>query len=232
MFSAYHQHEVLHHNTSIYHPVMKLISYLSIYLSKQLTSTWWKSHLQNSEYGKHLKDHWNNTQLHHLVNIPLVPIAQLYRHMINSNGPLSPFISTDESIDDTAFLWTLSSHTGIHIMAIGSLIPAGLGIFCFYFFWCQPARLARQHLWSGSLWHTIVDDDVEAAPIYRCNGKAKQPITRPHENHDLCMKWEPTWMESQQKQHAQSKSLPTSRSLDRKSKIQGMQWTHMVCCQT
>ena len=44
--------------------------------------------------------------------------------------------------------------------------------------------------------HTIVDDNVEAAPIYRYEGKAGQPLARPHENHDLCMKWEPTQMES------------------------------------
>ena len=43
--------------------------------------------------------------------------------------------------------------------------------------------------------YTIVDDDVEAAPIYRCNGRAKQP-TRPCENHDLHMDQVPTWMES------------------------------------
>ena len=39
--------------------------------------------------------------------------------------------------------------------------------------------------------YTIVDDDVEAAPFYRCNSKAKQP-TRPHNNHDLHMEQEPT----------------------------------------
>ena len=60
-----------------------------------------------------------------------------------------------------------------------------------------------------------MDDDVEAAPIYRGNGKAGQPLLRPHENHDLHNKWEPTWTESQQKQQAQSKAVPKSRSLDR-----------------
>ena len=44
--------------------------------------------------------------------------------------------------------------------------------------------------------YTIVDDNVEAAPIYRCDGKAGQPIVRPHENHDLHIEWEPTQMES------------------------------------
>ena len=77
-------------------------------------------------------------------------------------------------------------HLGIYVTAIGSLIPAGLGIFCCYFFWCQPARLVCQPLQPGNMLYTIVDDDVEAAPIYRCNGKALHPI-RPHKNHGLAI---------------------------------------------
>ena len=38
---------------------------------------------------------------------------------------------------------------------------------------------------------TIVDNNVEAAPIYRYNSKAKQP-TRPCDYHDLYMEQEPT----------------------------------------
>ena len=79
-------------------------------------------------------------------------------------------------------------------MAIGSPIPAGLGTFCCYFFWCQPARLVCQPLQPGTMQYTIVDD-VEAAPIYRCNSRAKQP-TRPCKNHGLCMEQVSIWMES------------------------------------
>ena len=147
---------------------------------------------------QHLKDHRNETQLHHLSSIPSVLIAQLYKHMISGIKPITPFTSPTESIDDTESIWTLFSHT-----AIGSLIPASLGIFRCYFFWCQPARLVHWPLQPGSMWYTIVDDYVEAAPIYRCDGKAKQP-TGPHENHDLQMEQEPTLMESQQKQQSQS----------------------------
>ena len=43
--------------------------------------------------------------------------------------------------------------------------------------------------------YTIVDDDVEAGPIYRCNGKTSQPA-RPCENHGLHIEHIPTWMES------------------------------------
>ena len=67
--------------------------------------------------------------------------------------------------------------------------------------------------------HTIVDDNVEASPICRCDGKAGQPIISPCENHNLCMVLEPTWMESQQKQQTQSKAIPASGSLDTYSKI-------------
>ena len=92
---------------------------------------------------QHLEDHWSGTQLDHLVNIPSVPVNQLYKDMISSNGPITPLMSTDESMDDTASIWTLFSHTGIYIMAIRLLIPAGLGIFCCYFFWCRHARLVH-----------------------------------------------------------------------------------------
>ena len=43
--------------------------------------------------------------------------------------------------------------------------------------------------------YTILDDDEEAAPIYRCEGKAAQPI-RPCENHGLHVEHIPTWTES------------------------------------
>ena len=43
--------------------------------------------------------------------------------------------------------------------------------------------------------YTIVDDNVQVAAIYRCNGKEPQP-TRPHENHGLDIEHLPTWPES------------------------------------
>ena len=66
--------------------------------------------------------------------------------------------------------------------------------------------------------YTFVDDDVEAAPIYRCDGKASQPI-RPHENHGLHIEHIPTWMESQCKQQMQSFVVPAQGSLANMTKI-------------
>ena len=149
-----------------------------------------------------------------MANIPMVPVAHLDKHLINNKEPIHPFNLADKSIDDTGSIWTLFSNTGIYVVAIGLLIPAGLGIFCCFFFWYQPAMLVGCPLWSGFTWHTIVDDDVEAAPIYRSDDKAGQPILRPHDNHDLYMKWEPRHTESWQKQQAQSTAVPYSRSLN------------------
>ena len=95
----------------------------------------------NFHIWQHLKDHRNETQIHNLSSIPSVRIAQLYKHMISGIKPITPFTSPTESIDDTESIWTPFSHTGVYATDIGLLIPAGLGIFCCYFFWCQPARL-------------------------------------------------------------------------------------------
>ena len=62
-----------------------------------------------------------------------------------------PFNTTDESTEDTDLICTLFLHTGMYVTAIGLLLPAGLGIFCCYIFWCPPARLACQPLQPGNM---------------------------------------------------------------------------------
>ena len=93
---------------------------------------------------QHLEKHQNESQLQHLASIPSVPVEQLYRHMAKDIPHITPFTLPEESTGDTDSIWTLSSHTGVYVMAIESLTTAGLGIFCCYFYWCQPARLACQ----------------------------------------------------------------------------------------
>ena len=63
--------------------------------------------------------------------------------MIRGTQHIVPLDTADELTGDTDSTWTLFLHTGIYVMTIGSLIPAGLGVFCCYFFWCQPARLVH-----------------------------------------------------------------------------------------
>ena len=82
---------------------------------------------------QHLRDHRNETQLQHLTTIPSIPVNKIFQHMINGTQHITPFNTAGESTD---LIWTIFTHTGIYVMAIVLLIPAGLGIFCCYFFWC------------------------------------------------------------------------------------------------
>ena len=85
---------------------------------------------------QHLRNNRSETQLQHLTTIPLILINKIDQHIINGTQHIMPFDINNESTEDTDLIWTLFLHTGMYITAIGLLIPAGLGIFCCYFFWC------------------------------------------------------------------------------------------------
>ena len=82
--------------------------------------------------------------------------------------------------------------------------------------------IACRPLQSGNTQYTIVDDNVEVAPIYSCKGKANKP-TRPCENHGLAIEHLPTWSESHHKLQSKSFAVPTHGSLGKSPKIQGTQ---------
>ena len=73
-------------------------------------------------------------QLEHLTTVPSIPIHKIYQHLLNSTIPVLSF--NTESTENTDSLWTLFTHPGIYVSAIGSLIPVGIGLFSCYFFWC------------------------------------------------------------------------------------------------
>ena len=100
-------------------------------------------------------------------------------------------------------------------------IQSGL---CFHIQGCtlQPGRLVSQPLPPGNMQYTIVDDDVEAAPIYRHDGKVLPP-TRPNENYGLAIEHLPTQTEDQCKQQLKSLVVSVHGSLENSSKIQGTQ---------
>ena len=96
----------------------------------------------NFHIWQHLGSNRSDMQLQHLTTVPSIPVHKIYQHLLNSTMPIVPF--NTESSGDTDSIWTLFAHPGIYISAIGSLIPIGIGLFCCYFFWCRPARLAHQ----------------------------------------------------------------------------------------
>ena len=68
--------------------------------------------------------------------------------------------------------------------------------------------------------YTIVDNDVEVARMYRCDGKDPQP-TILHENHGLAIECLPTWPESLCKKQLKSLVVPVQGSLKKSSIFQG-----------
>ena len=83
---------------------------------------------------QHLGNNKSDIQLQHLATVPSIPIHRVYQHLLNSTMPIVPF-NTDPS-EDTDSLWNIFTHPGIHISALGSIIPVGIGLFCCNFFWC------------------------------------------------------------------------------------------------
>ena len=98
---------------------------------------------------QHMGSNHSETQLQHLATIPSIPVHKVYQHLLNSSLQLTPF--NMKPSEDMTTLWNLFTHPGIYISALGSLIPVGIGLFCCYFFWCQPARLACQPLQPGNM---------------------------------------------------------------------------------
>ena len=78
---------------------------------------------------QHLEDHRNETQLQQLATVPSITVNKIYQHIIRGTQHITPFNTADELMGDTDSMWTLLLHTGIYVLAIGLLIPAGLGIF-------------------------------------------------------------------------------------------------------
>ena len=166
---------------------------------------------------QHLGSNKSDIQLQHLATIPSIPLHKVYQHLLNTTTPIVPFNA--DSSKDTDSLWNIFTHPGIYVSALGSIIPVGIGLFCCYFFWCHPVRLVCWPLQQGNMQYTIVDDNVEVAVIYRCNGKAIQP-TRPHKNHGLTIEHLPTWTESHSKLQSKSFAVPVQGSLGKSPKMQ------------
>ena len=90
---------------------------------------------------QHLGSNRSDMQLQYLTTIPSIPVHKVYQHLLNSTMPIVPF--NTESSGNTNSLWSVFTHPGIYVSALGLIIPVGVGLFCCYFFWCQPARLVH-----------------------------------------------------------------------------------------
>ena len=80
---------------------------------------------------QHLGNNQSDMQLQHLVTIPSIPVHKVYQHLLNSTMQLTPF--NTEPLEDADSLWSVFTHPGIYISALGSITPVGVELFCCYF---------------------------------------------------------------------------------------------------
>ena len=81
---------------------------------------------------QHLGNNRSDEQLQQLATIPSILVHKVYQHLLNSTLPIVPF--NTEPSEHTDSLWSVFTHQGIYVSALGSIIPVGIGLFCCYFF--------------------------------------------------------------------------------------------------
>ena len=74
--------------------------------------------------------------LQKLANILEVPVAKLYRGMINNSEPIHSF--TIEDNKDPSLIWTILKHPGTYIGTISMIFVLCKGVYCLKF-WIRPA---------------------------------------------------------------------------------------------
>ena len=134
---------------------------------------------------QHFNSNWTTLHLQELANVPEVPVALLYKHMINTNEPVHPFTIKDDG-KDPSLICTILMHPGTYIGTIGMIFAVCIGVYCFKRFWFRPSTPKHQPYSPIPSQHAIGDNDVEVAPIYISGSMVEEP-RRPHKNHDLCI---------------------------------------------
>ena len=78
--------------------------------------------------------HFNRNQTHfhlqRLTKVPEVPVAQLYRGMINTSEPIHSFPIKDDD-EDSSLTWAILKHPWTYIGTIGRIFAVCIGVYCF-----------------------------------------------------------------------------------------------------
>ena len=114
--------------------------------------------------------------------------------MINTSEPVHLFTFNKDDDEDPSPKWTILMLPGTYI-GLWYNFAVCIGVYCFKKFWFKPATPRHWPYSPGSSQHAIVDDNVEAAPIYKSVGMGEEP-RRPHKNLVLCIEQETARLES------------------------------------
>ena len=87
---------------------------------------------------QHFNSNWTSPHLQKLANVLVVPVMQLYKHMINTSKPVHSFMISDDD-EDPSLIWTISMHPGTYIGTTGVIFAVCIGVHCLKGFWIRPA---------------------------------------------------------------------------------------------
>ena len=104
--------------------------------------------------------------------------------MIGQSEPVLPFELNSNKDEEPSLTWKLLKYPGTYMGIIGIISAICICIYFFKRLWFRPATQRHQPYSPVSLPHAIVDDDIEAAPIYRSVGTVEKPLST-HEYHVL-----------------------------------------------
>ena len=93
---------------------------------------------QDFRIWQHSNSNWTTPHLQKLANVPEVPVAQLYRHMINTSEPFHSFTIKDDD-EDPSLIWTNLMHPGTYTGTIGTIFAVCIGVYYFKRVWFKPA---------------------------------------------------------------------------------------------
>ena len=82
---------------------------------------------------------WTAIHLGKLVELPEIPVAQLYKHMTDQDGPITLFKIDRDTKEESSFMWKLLAHPGTYIQTYSMVFIACIEVYCFKRFWCRPA---------------------------------------------------------------------------------------------
>ena len=124
---------------------------------------------------QHFNRNWTTSDLQKLTNIDEVTVAPLYKYMTNTSEAVHSFTFNKENDKDPSLIWVILTHPGTYIGTIGMSFAVCILLHCFKRFWFRPATPRYQPYFPVSSQNAIVEDDVEAAPIYTTGGPVDGP---------------------------------------------------------
>ena len=93
----------------------------------------------NLRIWQYFNSNWTTLHLQKLINVPEVPVAQLYSHMIDTSKPVHSFTLSKDDDEDPSLIWTNLMHPGTYIWPFGMIFTVCIGDYCFKTFWFRPA---------------------------------------------------------------------------------------------